>query len=192
VSGRHQRGASSTSVLLGGLAALLALGIVVGGGYMLVTTAGAPPPARPSAKPAPPPEPVVPPVDDEVKEYVARVDAVMQGRETVLKALNDVVLLEGNREMDIDAAMQITVRRRTVSQDALDEFLKIEPPGQAARIHDLYRKLLNEDISMTDQTVAALRAGDGNKAVQLSQARDARVKETLALIRETAKVLGVK
>ena len=82
---------------------------------MIFTTAESPPPARPSAKPQPPPPPpekTEPPVDEEVKAYVARVDAIMHAREIALQALSDVVTLDGPREMAIDEAMAITVRRR--------------------------------------------------------------------------------
>jgi hypothetical protein len=191
---RRPRKAAGPSALLGGLAALIALGIVIAGGYMIYTTAGAPPPARPSAKPQPPPPPTedeTPQVDEEVKAYIAQVDAIMHAREIALQALSDVVTLGGPREMAVDEAMAITVRRREVTKDALDEFLQLETPGQAARIHELYVKFLNDDITLTDQTVAALRAGDAGKAADLARTRDSRAQETLNLIRETAKVLGI-
>jgi hypothetical protein len=191
----RSRRPARASTLLGGLAALIAFGIVVAGGYMIFTTAGAPPPARPSAKPQPAPPPPAEkeesPVDEEVKSYVAQVDAIMHAREIALQALADVVTLGGPREMAVDEAMAITVRRREITKDALDEFLRVEVPGQAARIHELYVKFLNDDITLTDQTVAALRAGDAGKAAEFARTRDSRAQETLNLIRETAKVLGV-
>jgi hypothetical protein len=135
--------------------------------------------------------PTTPPVADEVKAYVAEVDAIMRGREIALQALAEVVTLQGARTMTVDEAMPLTVRRREVTKDALEELEKLQPPGQAARIHELYVTLLNDDVVFTDKTVAALRAGDIDAAAQFIRSREERTQETLATIRETAKVLGV-
>jgi len=190
--GPSQRGALRASAVVGLFAGLLALCLVVAAGYMFVTTAGSPPPARPSAKPQPPPEPPKPPVAEEVKEYVANVDAIMRAREITLQALAETVTLGGARELAVEEAMSITVRRRETTKDALDALLQLEPPPQAAQMHNLYVKLLTEDVTLTDQTVGALRAGDAAKAAQFVQTRDARMQKAMDEIRQTAKVLGVQ
>ena len=172
------------SALLGALAVLLGVLLLGCTGYLFFMSALSPPadtPPPPARFEAADAQSAAPSEMDQVKAYVNGVNEIMRDREVVLEALSDVVKQQ-HEESPVDAALALVVRRRDVTQEALEAIEKKPVPARMAEVQRLYVKLLKDDISFTSQAMLALRANDVPRAVRVETQRDAEAQETLNAI----------
>ena len=193
MEGARRMRRSPLGILLGLLAGLAGAAILAASVYLFYATAtsGAPEarPASATAEAAPTPAPIL----DEAHAYAKQVDSILGGRQLILETLGSVVKQRAGEDPDsmAETAFAVVNKRREVTQDALEEIKKLRVPAQVAEVHRLYVKLLEEDLRLTGLAVAAMRAGDGEKAAKLSAQRDRTVEELMKAVVAAREAAGV-